>query len=356
MTVPNFFFRSEMTQYDFGSPHPLRPIRLLRTLTLLSSLSHVQVISPEPATEDDLLSVHSQDYINAVKQAGTSPHSLNSKFGIGRGDNPPFEHMHEKSLWYVGGSIAAAASICNGEKIAFNISGGLHHAHRSQASGFCIYNDCAVAIKKLLGHFKRVAYIDIDVHHGDGVQWLFYDYTDVLTISIHESGRTLFPGTGFCDEIGSSKTNINIPLCAKTTGDIWLKTFTRIVPKAIEHFDPEVIVLQMGSDAHFLDPLGHLEVTAQEWLASVQIVSKLGLPIVALGGGGYNLETVPRMWSGACLVLSGYEPPNTIPNEAQKQLGITHMFDHFEDCNRNFGSSEANNVVEELCVHYPFLA
>lgn len=356
MTIPNFFFRPEMTRYDFGPQHPLRPLRLVRTLELLSSLCDVQITLPTPANEHDLLSVHSKEYINAIQLFGTHPNFSSREFGIGKGDNPPFEQMHEHSLWYVGGSIAAAEAVCDGEKIAFNISGGLHHAHPSQASGFCIYNDCAIAIKRLLHCYKRIAYIDTDVHHGDGVQWIFYDSPDVLTISIHESGRTLFPGTGFCNELGPSKTNINIPLNAKTTGDVWLSTFERIVPKAVEHFKPEVIVLQMGTDTHFLDPLGHLEVTAQEWLSSIRVVSQFGVPIVALGGGGYNLETVPRMWTAACLVLSGYEVPDTVPIESQKELGFVQMFDNVENCRRDFGSEQANKVIEELCIYYPFLA
>ncbi|HWP30104.1 MAG TPA: acetoin utilization protein AcuC [Fimbriimonadales bacterium] len=338
--IPNFFYRPEMLEYDFGSFHPLRPERLKKTIEVLDELHAIEPIASPPAKIEDLLRVHDMEYIEAVQKAGTIPNPSEKKwtqFGLGTEDNPIFEKMHEKALWYVGGSVAAAEKIRDGEKISFNLSGGLHHAHRNRASGFCIYNDPAIMISILRERFEKVAYIDIDVHHGDGVQWIYYDDPTVMTISIHESGRTLFPGTGFVNETGAENTSINIPLEAYTTGDVWVWAFKEVVPRALEKFVPHAIVLQMGADAHFDDPLAHLLVSVQEWLEAVRIVKSFGLPIAACGGGGYNLSTVPRMWSAACILLG--EENSSI---------IERFYDSSLPQPREQGKKEAERVVKEL--------
>lgn len=338
--ISNFFFSEEMAGYDFGPMHPLKPERLRRTIRLLQAEGVVEPIRVGPATKKDLLRVHTEEYIEAVKRGAPNP-----LFGLGTTDNPVFEDMHDRSLWYVGGAVAAAERVRDGEALAINISGGLHHAMRDRASGFCVYNDPAIMISILRERFDRVAYIDIDVHHGDGVEAIYGDDPSVLTISIHESGLTLFPGTGFVQDTGSARTSLNIPLEPKTTGDIWLWAFREIVPDAIRAFAPEAIVLQMGTDPHFLDPLGHLRVAAQEWLEAVRIVREFGLPIAACGGGGYNLTTVPRMWASACMTLAGIEVPVDLPIELHAGLGARYYFDQELPVPREVGLDWAWDVV-----------
>ena len=209
----------------------------------------------------------------------------------------------------------------DGASLAFGIGGGLHHAMPDKASGFCIFNDCAIAISILRKKFARVAYVDIDVHHGDGVQWIFYDDPTVLTCSIHEDGRTLWPGTGGEDETGIDFTSVNVPLEAGATGDQWLSAFRQGIMPAISTWKPEVVVLQIGADTHYLDPLAHINSTQQHWLAAVLEVQALSLPMVVLGGGGYNLTTVPRMWASAVLSLSGLAYPNEIPSPLAAEVG-----------------------------------
>lgn len=334
-----------MLSYDFGSGHPLNPDRLRRAIALAES-EGIPVLAPPPAEEADLLRVHTHEYLEAVKRAGEGLPS--PEHGLGYGDNPLFPDIHAASLWYVGGSVAAARAVCEGSPLAINLSGGLHHALPKRASGFCIYNDLAVAISVLRERFSKVAYIDIDVHHGDGVQWIFYDDPTVLTISIHETGRSLFPGTGFVSELGAAKTSFNIPLDQGTTGDVWLEAFRAVVPTAVRQFGAEVVVLQMGTDAHALDPIAHLNLTAQEWLEAVREVRDLDLPMVACGGGGYNLRTVPRMWVAAALTLLGREVPNVIPASVQSVLEVNGYFDSDLPTPRRRGEAAAREAVLQL--------
>lgn len=301
-----------MLAYDFGPRHPLRPERLRRAVSLVQLLARVPPIDPGEGDVEDVLRVHDASYVEEVARASQNPAGA-SGYGLGSLDNPAFEGMHEAALAYCAGSAAAARAVLGGSKLAVNLSGGLHHALRDRASGFCVYNDPAIAIAILRERYERVAYIDIDVHHGDGVQWIFYSDPSVLTASIHESGRTLFPGTGFPEETGAQGTSVNVELPARATGDIWLETFERGILPALEIFGPQAIVLQMGTDPHFLDPLAHLQVAVQEWLGAVRAVRDLGLPIVAVGGGGYNLTTVPRMWAAAVLTLMRLEVPHDLP-------------------------------------------
>lgn len=362
MSLPNFFYRDEMASYCFGDQHPLKPERLRRTLRLLKAESAIDPIPPDPASEETLLLVHSRDYIEAVKHASSIPMELADdpdrfdavkrtlvQYGLGTSDNPIFSDMHEKSLHYVGGGVAAATAIVDGARLSFNISGGLHHATASKASGFCVYNDPAIMVRILLKRFERVAYVDIDLHHGDGVQQIFCDDPSVLTVSIHETGETLYPGTGFTSEVGTPEPHcVNIPLEAFTTGDVWVDAFERVVPKVIRNFSPGAIVLQMGADPHFSDPLGHLRVTAQEWLHSVKIVRDLGLPIAACGGGGYNLLAVPRMWAAACMTLGEHTFGPMIPESVRDELEVSHYFDEHVPTPRETGRTFAEETIQEL--------
>lgn len=344
--LPNFFYHPRMLSYDFGPSHPLKPERLRRAIKLVEAYG-IQCQDPGLATEDDLLRVHAPDYIHAVRKLSEGRREP-GHWGFGNLDNPTFPGMYEASLAYVGGAVRAAEAVKDGATLAFNISGGLHHARRAEASGFCVFNDAAVACSILRDRFKRVAYVDIDVHHGDGVQWIFYDDPSVLTCSIHEDGRTIYPGTGFTKETGREFSALNVPMQARTTGDVWLDAFERTVVPALRKFKPGAIVLQMGTDAHYLDRLGHLSLVAQEWLGAALAVRALGLPIVALGGGGYTLSTVPRMWVAACLTLGDVEFDDALPEHLAAEMEVDRFFDDALPQPREQGRMAAEQVVAEL--------
>jgi acetoin utilization protein AcuC len=246
------------------------------------------------------------------------------RFGLGVADSPVFAGMHEASLEVCGASVAAAQAVWEGRvRHAFNPAGGLHHAMRSQASGFCIYDDPAFAIEWLLRHgARRIAYVDVDTHHGDGVQALFYRDPRVLTISLHESGRFLFPGTGFADEVGEGDargSSLNVPLPPATSGPVYLEAFDAVVPPALDAFRPDVLVTQLGCDTHVTDPLAHLALTTDDYAALAGRLHGLAHQHaegrwVATGGGGYQIATVvPRAWTIYFAELSGQELPYELP-------------------------------------------
>ncbi len=303
--------------YDLGGRHPLNPIRLDLTIRLARSLGvldGVQPLAPVLATDDELRTVHSEGYVTAVRQAprGRAGH------GLGTADNPVFHRMHEASALVAGGSLLAAEKILNGHATrAVNIAGGLHHAMRDYASGFCIYNDCALAIRRLLdGGVSRVAYVDIDVHHGDGVQEAFADDPRVLTISLHQHPATLFPGTGRSADIGAAGAEgsaVNVPLPPGTGDDEWLRAFHAVVPALLRAFGPEVLVTQHGADTHAEDPLANLALSVDGQRAAHRALADLaettaGGRWLALGGGGYSLfRVVPRSWTHLVATVLGRE-------------------------------------------------
>lgn len=353
---PPYYYHPRMLAYDFGPQHPFRPERLARCTELLSRFG-VEPVDPGVASLDDALRVHSAEYLNLVRrlderirgselEVSREEYDALTSAGFLSGDNPPFPGMWEASLCFTAGTVRAAFDVAGGAPRALTLGAGLHHAQREKASGFCILNDPAIACSILLERFERVVYIDIDLHHGDGVQWIWYDDPRVLTISIHESGRTLYPGTGFTHETGANFSSLNIPLAAGTTGEVWLDAFRRIVPRAVEQFDPGAVVLQIGSDPHFSDPLGHLNVSAQEWLDAVRIVDGFGLPLVACGGGGYNMNSAVRMWSAAILVLSGIEFGDSVPEDLAQAWDMPTFFDSMLPGPSGSGQAEAAQVVE----------
>lgn len=349
--LPHFYYHPRMTAYDFGPRHPLKPERLRRTIELLGRVTQFEAIDPGLPSRADLLRVHAEDYLHCVEALSAGDHlpgGYRSKYGFGSPDNPDYPGMWEASLGYVGAVVKAAEAVRDGAPLAYAIAGGLHHAHRARASGFCIFNDPAVAISILRERFDRVAYVDIDVHHGDGVQWLFYEDHTVLTCSIHETGRTLFPATGFVDETGPSYTSINVPLEPGTTGDVWNWALDRTILPALRAFVPGAIVLQMGTDPHDEDPLGHLRLAAQEWLEAVVKVRDLGKPIVAVGGGGYNLTTVPRMWVAAILSLAGLPVPTHLPSDLQEPFGVRTFLDEELPEPRGVAAEEAERIVAQI--------
>ena len=286
-----FPYTERFMNYYLSEIHPLKPVRLKKTYDMIKAHEildfHVDVT---PATDEDLYLAHSHEYVEAIKREENL-----EQYGFGTPDNPLFKDIYTSSLPYVGASVQ-----CSSYPRAFNISGGLHHAKRSRASGFCVFNDCVVLIQKLLQEYTRVAYIDIDTHHGDGVQDAFYEDPRVLFISTHEGPRFLFPGTGHTSEIGRGEgkgTTINIPLAPYTTDDIYLDLFTKVVPPVIDEFDPQVVVSQLGVDAHYLDPLSHIALSLRGYGDVVRKIKEFSRKWMALGGGGYNVETVPVAWT-----------------------------------------------------------
>lgn len=316
--------------YDFGPDHPLKPIRVVLTVDLIRSCGldkapGAVTLPRAPFGTDDVLMLHSEPYVEAVMRQSADPDPYrDTAFGLGLGDNPVFAGMHEASLEVCGASVAAADAVWSGRvDHAFNPAGGLHHAMPSRAAGFCVYDDPAFAIDHLLRNgARRVAYIDIDTHHGDGVQAMFYDDPRVLTVSLHESGRYLFPGTGFCDEVGvgdARGTSLNLPLSPSTDGQVYLDAFDAIVPAAIDAFAPEVLVTQLGCDTHVTDPLAHLALTLDDYHVLAERLHRLAHEHtkgrwVAVGGGGYQIASVvPRAWTVYFAEQVGEDVPHELP-------------------------------------------
>lgn len=329
-----FVYSEEFMKYYFGPSHPLNPIRLKMTKELLESYGLFEkgllsLVHPEPADEESLLAVHSREYIEMVKalSSGERP-SEYARFGFSSADNPPFHGMYEASVLYSGASIFAAELVQRGEyETAFNLSGGLHHAMRSKASGFCIFNDPAIVIAKLLLHNEKILYLDLDAHHGDGVQMAFYRTNKVLTISIHESGTYLFPGTGEPQEIGEGEGkgySVNIPLAPQTDDEIYLWAFEEVVPPLVESFDPEFCVIQFGVDTHLLDPLAHLTLTTRAYKRLAKRILDLtsGRKWILVGGGGYNPKVVCRAWTIIISTMLGIELENDIPEPFRSKYGV----------------------------------
>jgi acetoin utilization protein AcuC len=309
-----------LTGYDFGPGHPLAPVRVELTMALARELGvlsrpDVTMVTPAPAEQAELELAHDAAYIDAVRAAGLDGRP-NGRYGLGTADNPVFAGMHEASALVAGATLAAARAVWRGETgHGVNIAGGLHHAMRRSASGFCVYNDPAIAIRWMLAQgAQRIAYVDVDVHHGDGVQAAFYDDPRVLTISLHEHPATLFPGTGLATEIGTGDGrgySVNVALPAGTGDAGWLRAFDAVVPPLLRAFAPEVLVSQHGCDSHRLDPLANLELSVDAQRRTELMVHDLAHEVAGgrwllTGGGGYELvRVVPRTWTHLLAVASG---------------------------------------------------
>ena len=329
----------ELASYDFGIDHPLQPTRHELTVDLLSSLGwlddeEVRLESPRPATLAELLTVHSYQYVQTVELAqaiarGEKPPANLAVYGLDTGDNPLFPDIYDAPALYTGASVQAMETILTGQAThAYNPAGGLHHAMRSQASGFCVFNDCAAAIARALEAGFRVAYVDIDAHHGDGVQAAFFSDPRVLTISVHESGRFLFPGTGAIDEIGMGEgkgTSINVPLPA-LAGDIALvQSLTEIVGPALRLFRPDILVTQTGCDAHHTDPLTHMTATLPVYPKLARALHDLAHECchgrwLIVGGGGYDpADITPRAWTAFFGAVLGRPVEDTLLPESWRR-------------------------------------
>jgi acetoin utilization protein AcuC len=320
------------TAYDFGPTHPMAPIRLELTALLvrdlgLFDLAGVHVVGAEPASDDILSTVHDEEYIAAVRRASADPRELDPARGLGTDDVPTFAGMHEASARIAAGTRDIALAVWDGQAAhGFNFTGGLHHAMPWGASGFCVYNDIAVAIRALLAAgARKVAYVDTDVHHGDGVERIFWDDDRVLTISLHESGRWLFPGTGFPDDTGGPSAQgsaVNVALPPGTADASWLRAFHSVVPPLVRAFEPDVIVTQHGCDGHVLDPLAHLALSLDAMREAQTALHELSHQVcdgrwIATGGGGYEVvDVVPRVWSHLCAIAAHQplEPTSAVPD------------------------------------------
>ena len=315
--------------YDHGPEHPLRPGRVILTRQLIHDYGILEAENAverlaRDATEEELALVHTARYVDAVRRAGHGEAGPWWEFGFGAGDNPIFPDMHEAAARVAGASLVAAEAVLSGRaQHAFNPAGGLHHAMPERASGFCVYDDPALVIAWLLGNgARRVAYVDVDVHHGDGPQAVFYADPRVLTISLHQDGRTLFPGTGSTEELGhgdAAGTKVNVPLPPFTGDEGWLRAFREIVPPLVESFRPDVLVTQLGCDTHHEDPLANLRLTTKAYRETATVLHELahaaaGGRWVATGGGGYRwASVVPRAWTIYFAEMTGAELPDALP-------------------------------------------
>ncbi len=315
----------DYTRFDYGPEHPLRMERLGLTWRLmeaygLTKLPATVVQAPPPAEEWDLLRFHTEEYLAVLKAANTGQASpaVICRYGLGPGDNPVFPGVWDVARLAAGGSLLAARLVASGQvKRAFHFAGGLHHAMPDRASGFCYVNDAVLAILHLRSRRLRVAYIDIDAHHGDGVQAAFYGDAAVLTISTHERGDRLFPGTGFVEELGEGDGrgySVNLPLDMLTDSSIYLPAFEAVVPPLVTAFQPDVIVAQLGIDSHRTDPLTDLALDVQGFARTVSRIVELAPRLVALGGGGYDIGNVARAWTAAWAVINGVALPPELPS------------------------------------------
>ena len=308
-----FIYSPDQLGYKFSDSHPFNHKRLILTMDLLKNigaLSDEDIIPARTATDDEIALAHDRQYIEIVKKAGRGEltQQQGESYGIGTEDTPMFNNMHEASALLVGGTLQAVDYVLQGKsRHALNLGGGLHHGFRGRASGFCIYNDSSVAIRYIQEKYGlRVLYVDTDAHHGDGVQWTFYDDPNVCTLSIHETGRYLFPGTGNINERGNGQgygTSFNFPIDAFTEDGSFLTIYEQAMREVFEFFKPDVVLTQNGADAHYFDPLTHLYGTMNIYKEIPKLAHKLAHEYcngrwIAVGGGGYDIwRVVPRAWS-----------------------------------------------------------
>lgn len=372
-----FIYSDDYRGYSFSPDHPFNQLRVTLAYDLLQKggfISQEQVIPPRMATDEEIALIHTEEYINAVKRAGEGKleKTIGAAYGIGTDDTPMFPHMHEASALLVGGTLTAVDAILSGTATrALNLGGGLHHGFRNKASGFCVYNDSSIAIQYMKEKYGlRVLYIDTDAHHGDGVQWSFYDDPNVCTISIHETGRYLFPGTGAVNERGQGSGygySFNVPLDAFTEDDSFLYAYRTVVKEVAAYFRPDIILTQNGADAHCYDPLTHLCSTMKIYREIPKLAREIadefcGGRWIAVGGGGYDMwRVVPRAWASIWLEMNniqnikGYLPPEWIEawkGQAPTELPLTWEDDHnmYKPIPRKQEIDEKNTLTVAKCL------
>lgn len=362
-----FVYSPEQLSYKFSDTHPFNHKRLILTMELLKNigaLSDEDIIPARMATEEEIRLVHDPSYIEIVKKAGQgllTPEQA-EPYGIGTEDTPIFPNMHEASCLLVGGTLQAVDYVMEGKsRHALNLGGGLHHGFRGRASGFCIYNDSSIAIRYIQEKYQaRVLYVDTDAHHGDGVQWTFYDDPNVCTFSIHETGKYLFPGTGNVSERGNGQgygTSFNFPLEAFTEDESFLMVYEQALREVIEYFKPDVLFTQNGADAHYFDPLTHLNASMKIYREIPKLAHELAHEYcegrwIAVGGGGYDMwRVVPRAWSMIWLEMTDQPiPTGNLPdewlNKWQKESPVP-LIPTWEDPNPLFEPIPRKAEIEE---------
>lgn len=333
-----FVYDPALAAHVLRDDHPMKPRRLQMVYELLQAYGAFEhpdalLVPPRPATEDEVRLIHDQRYIDAVRALSSGHYLVDAaRYGFSAdGDNPVYPGMYDAALLSTGATMVAAELVVGGQaRVAFNSSGGLHHAGRDRASGFCVFNDPAIAIAWMVRQGLRVAYVDIDAHHGDGVQYAFYRTDRVLTISTHESGRYLFPGTGEAWETGEGEGqgySVNVPLLPYTGDGTYLAAFDQVVPPLVEAYKPDVLVAQLGVDAYHSDPLTHLQLTAATYRQVIPRLLQLAPRVVALGGGGYDLAAVARLWTRAYGWMLGVEWPERVPADYAGRYGVATLSD-----------------------------
>ncbi|NBJ69033.1 MULTISPECIES: acetoin utilization protein AcuC [Clostridia] len=374
-----YVFSTDLLHYHFHEDHPFNQKRVLLATELLKeagTLAKNNIVPPRKATETEIKLFHDHAYVEAVKQASKCKLSEQAavEYGLGTEDTPIFSGMHEASSYLVGGSLAAVDEVLSGRAThALNLGGGLHHGFKRKASGFCIYNDGAIAIRYIREAYNlRVLYVDTDAHHGDGVQWAFYDDPNVCTFSIHETGRYLFPGTGNVNERGIKEGHgytFNLPIDAFTEDDSFLDAYTTALTKIAAFFKPDIIITQNGADAHCYDPLTHLCSTMKIYEQIPLLAHKLAHEYcngkwIALGGGGYDMwRVVPRAWAQIWNVMYQGQPlsgelPAAWLEKYQKESPV-HLPTHWEDdpsivpiIPRREEITEKNNLALQQLLKY----
>jgi acetoin utilization protein AcuC len=311
-------YSDKLASFEYSENHPFKPSRAKQFLDLLIRYSLIfepnqRIIEPEPLREELLYLFHDREYIELLKTFDKGKYTIEMYgAGLGTEDNPVIDGIYEFSLAASGGTYQGAMMLLNNEALfVFNPLGGFHHAGRNHAEGFCYINDIAITISDLVRKGQRVVYIDIDVHHGNGVQDAFYDSDRVFTISLHESGKSLYPWSGFEDGIGMRDGrgyNINIPLLRGTDDEVYLYAFESIVPPLVKKFNPDIVCVEIGGDAHREDPLAHLNLTSNGYMKVVNMIKEFSPKLLALGGGGYNVFKTAALWALAWAVICGLEP------------------------------------------------
>jgi len=344
-------YHEDFLRYDFGAEHALRQTRVQLARDLIAAYGllgpdRAQELRPAPADERALRLVHSDEYLDVVRKLSRSPSDVSYAHGLGTPDNPVFAGMYEAAALQTGATRLACEEVASGRRLrAMNLGGGFHHAMPNRASGFCIFNDLGVGIKSLLegDGIKRVLYVDVDAHHADGVQAIFYEDPRVMKISLHEDGHYLFPGSGFTDEIGAGPGRgyaVNVPLPPYTRDVSYLYAFQEIVPPLARAFRPDVLVSQLGADGHHLDPLTHLMLTTDSYEAVGRIHDELSKELcggrwIATGGGGYEITAVARVWTVLFSKMLGMDLDEALP------------VDWLKECNRLVGTVPADKALRD---------
>ena len=317
-------YSHEFDRFSYGEDHPFKAQRFRLAFELmqasgLTTLENTDVREPGGVSEDELRSFHDPGYLARMAEFSSSLHPrADFQYGLGDSENPVFPGFYDWARLGTGGTVEAARLVCDeGYSAAFNLAGGYHHAHKARAAGFSYLNDAVIAINGLLARGKRVVYLDLDAHHGDGVQEAFYDTDRVLTVSLHESGHYFFPGTGYEDELGEGRGygySVNLPLIAHTDDPLYMKAFDEVVYPLIAAYDPDIIFTQLGADTFRTDPLARLEITTHSYSYIMKKLKALKIPWVAVGGGGYDLMNTARAWTIAWGIMNGRSLPAKLPD------------------------------------------